>query len=57
MGARLADHGLRAVDPPHTLGRPIKFRPQKNIYRVGWTLVAHSVFFTVVVSLLFVLNH
>ncbi len=40
----------------HILWDVFNFRPQKNLYRVGWTLVAHSLFFTGMVSLIFALN-
>ena len=40
----------------HILWEAFNFRPQKNIYRVGWTLVAHSLFFTALVSLIFALH-
>lgn len=40
----------------HILWEAFNVRPQKNIYRVGWTLVAHSLFFAGMVSLIFALN-
>jgi hypothetical protein len=40
----------------HILWDVFRWQPQKDIYRVGWTLVAHAVYFTLFVSLIFALN-
>lgn len=40
----------------HLLWEAFHFQKLKNINRVGWTLVAHSLYFTMLVSLVFVLN-
>lgn len=40
----------------HLLWEVFYFQKLQNINRVGWTLVAHSLYFTVFVSLIFVMN-